>query len=148
MSTKLTKQEEQEIAQSLDDAVRSGTLKGNDVDGYSLTDEGERYAEILLQFDPEAQAIFERLNLAFGKEAERKDAIDKAIGNRLRAIRKELKISGTDAMKVLGIETKQSFYQRERGIVRFRPSEINLLARYYGVSANWILGLTGDMQDE
>ena len=62
---------------------------------------------------------------------------------RLKKLRKSVYLNQEDIANMLGV-SKQTYGRYERGERTLSPQEIVLLARFYNVSTDYLLGVTGD----
>ena len=65
------------------------------------------------------------------------------IQERLKELRKSVYLNQEDIANVLGV-SKQTYGRYERGERTLSPGEIVLLARFYNVTTDYLLGVTDD----
>ena len=59
---------------------------------------------------------------------------------RVKSLREDMDLSQTDVARILGT-TQQQIYKYEKGLQEMTVGRLRLLCEYYGVSADYVLGL-------
>lgn len=78
-----------------------------------------------------------------------RENIDKTFGERLLQLRTERQLSMEEVGKVIGVG-KSAINKYEKHMTEPRMREANALAKFFGVSIDWLIGITDirDYEDE